>query len=222
MQTEKRIVEQLLSTIARRPIKHSWDYDPSPSASLPIPPPSRPFALKEGEPVAESQVEITVKQLKGTDAGWKVKVGRLATIEDVKEMVAVASGIPASQQRLVYKGKALIDNKTILDFDIKEGATINLLKKAGAATPETAPSPTPSPQTAKAAPKKQVDPFQTHAKTAALNPAFWASVKDVLSSHFTDPAEKQKVMDQWGQSFVAMLKELPVEERTKIVSLYSK
>jgi hypothetical protein len=141
-----------------------------------------------------------VKQLKGSDAGWKVKVGRMATIEEVKKKVEALSGISAGSQRLVLKGKALVDNKTLLDFDIKEGATIHLLKKAGAekgdapaAPVEAAPVAVAKAEDVKSPPKKQADPFQMHAKSVGLNAEFWNAVKSLLSNHFSDPVEKQKV-----------------------------
>ena len=49
------------------------------------------------------------------------------TIEDMKGRIQDAEGIPPDQQRLIFYGKQLEDNKTALDYLIPSGSTLYLI-----------------------------------------------------------------------------------------------
>lgn len=49
------------------------------------------------------------------------------TIENIKGMIQADQGIPPDQQRLVYNGKQLEDGRTLSDYNIGYGTTINLV-----------------------------------------------------------------------------------------------
>ena len=49
------------------------------------------------------------------------------TIEKIKSIVEVKEGIPIIQQRLIFSGKQLEDSKTIAEYNIPNGSTINLV-----------------------------------------------------------------------------------------------
>ncbi|KAG2389011.1 hypothetical protein C9374_014411 [Naegleria lovaniensis] len=58
------------------------------------------------------------------------------TVEEFKQVVANHSNIPASDQRLIYRGKVLKDQATLKSYNVEEGLTIHLVrgKPSGATT----------------------------------------------------------------------------------------
>ncbi|QSZ33952.1 hypothetical protein DSL72_005532 [Monilinia vaccinii-corymbosi] len=48
-------------------------------------------------------------------------------IERVKEKVEEKEGIPPVQQRLIYGGKQMADDKLVRDYDLEPGATLHLV-----------------------------------------------------------------------------------------------
>ncbi|KAK3383196.1 ubiquitin-related domain-containing protein [Lasiosphaeria ovina] len=49
------------------------------------------------------------------------------TISQVKEKVEEKEGIPPVQQRLIYGGKQMVDDKTAEDYGLEGGATLHLV-----------------------------------------------------------------------------------------------
>ncbi|KAI9333941.1 ubiquitin-related domain-containing protein [Zopfochytrium polystomum] len=145
MEAEKRFATTLLQALARRPVKTAFSFDPSPSLWAPLPPCSRPFDLirksdgedaNTGAPTETETLTITVKQLKG-GSPIQLTVGKFETVDELKKKIEAATGVAPANQRLVLNGKGLTEGKTLFDFDIKDGGTISLLKKAGGAPAAT-------------------------------------------------------------------------------------
>lgn len=79
-------------------------------------------------------------------------VSAQGTIADLKEALQKKAGIDVNAQRLVLKGKALVDNKPLEEYGLTAGSVVHLFAKAGASiTPSAAtstssePAPSPSP-----------------------------------------------------------------------------
>lgn len=74
------------------------------------------------------------------------------TIADIKSYLASQSGAPPSDvQRLLLKGKALVDTKLLKEYNIKDGDTVNLMVKPGydwaqSAEPPKLQIPVPQPE----------------------------------------------------------------------------
>uniref|UniRef100_A0A915NKN3 Ubiquitin n=1 Tax=Meloidogyne floridensis TaxID=298350 RepID=A0A915NKN3_9BILA len=57
------------------------------------------------------------------------KVKSRDSIELIKCMIQMKTGIPPDQQRLIYMGKQLIDGCLIANYDIKDGSTIHVVMR---------------------------------------------------------------------------------------------
>ena len=50
-------------------------------------------------------------------------------ITDMRKIIALKSGIPENQQRLIYKAKLLKDEDSLLEYIKEDGETLHLIKK---------------------------------------------------------------------------------------------
>ena len=97
---------------------------------------------------AAEMVELTVKSTSGTS--FKAEVPADSTVLAVKEAIADQSKIPAQNQRLVFKGQVLKDDKTLVgDYGFKSGSAVHVVRGVGPAS--STPSPAAAPAPARAA-----------------------------------------------------------------------
>ncbi|KAH3745317.1 ubiquitin multi-domain protein [Pelomyxa schiedti] len=82
-----------------------------------------------------AEFEIKIRTL--TAKQFEVTVESSSTIEQVKQLIQDCEGIPPDQQRLLYGGKQLEDDKTLEDYNLGPDMTIHLvLRLRGGGDPE--------------------------------------------------------------------------------------
>ena len=87
---------------------------------------SRKMEEEKGEePEKVVEGELYVKTLTGRIITLQGALGK--TVEGVKELIAVETGIPVPQQTLLYAGKQMAESQTLANHHIYKGATIMLI-----------------------------------------------------------------------------------------------
>eukprot|EP00741_Cyanophora_paradoxa_P009359 tig00000144_g9067.t1 len=70
-------------------------------------------------------IMVKVKTLTGKEI--EIDVDPTDTIERIKERVEEKEGIPPVQQRLIFGGKQMVDDKTASDYKIEGGSVLHLV-----------------------------------------------------------------------------------------------
>ena len=107
-------------------VDNSLAFDNSPSCPFPIRTSIFAMALKVTVLIVGGKVKFPLE----------LSDGSTTTVAALKEMIAAAhSESPVDAQMLICGGKKLADDGVLSEYDLKDGATIYVGKKPGAASP---------------------------------------------------------------------------------------
>nr|CAG8545332.1 5009_t:CDS:2 [Entrophospora candida]CAG8553637.1 5667_t:CDS:2 [Entrophospora candida] len=110
---ETSFVSQFLETLSARQVKYPKDFSPPAQTHTPI--------------------QVIVKSLKG-NLTHTVQIKNSETIYNLKEKLQKITSFTPLNQRLILKGKALIDTKTLFEYGITNDTVIHLVHKPGSTT----------------------------------------------------------------------------------------
>jgi ubiquilin len=81
---------------------------------------------------------IKLQMRRSNGQNFDVEVKKDATVLDLKKACAELCEYPVDDQRLIFKGKVLKDDQTLVEYKIESGMTVHLVK--GAKPPGAQPS----------------------------------------------------------------------------------
>ncbi|XP_070760783.1 ubiquitin-like protein 4A [Enoplosus armatus] len=137
---------------------------------------------------------LTVKPLQGKECS--VQVTEDEKVSTVKELVSERLNIPANQQRLLYKGKALADEHRLSDYSIGPEAKLNLvIRPVGERTGASGTAASSSSSSSSISSQGRV----------------WQTVSTILARHFS-PADAAKVHEQLIKDYERSLRQLSLDD----------
>ncbi|CAH3182978.1 unnamed protein product [Porites evermanni] len=135
-------------------------------------------------------MQISVKKLNGQEI--RLEVSENDPISLVKNLVSEKLGIPAVQQRLVFKGKTLADSSHLHEYQIVDGSKIHLsIKKLG----DGASSDTDN--------------------------DFFGLLRNFLRSHFS-AQDTERVMSKFKEDFKSWIWSLSLDDVERLASIHIK
>ncbi|KAE8292347.1 Ubiquitin-like protein 4A [Larimichthys crocea] len=138
---------------------------------------------------------LTVKPLQGKECS--VQVTEDEKVSTVKELVSERLNIPANQQRLLYKGKALADEHRLSDYSIGPEAKLNLvIRPVGERT---------------GASGMVAGSSSSGGGSSSTQGRVWQTVSTILARHFS-PADAAKVHEQLIKDYERSLRQLSLDD----------
>lgn len=128
---------------------------------------------------------ITVKILNGKECSIEVATGALISV--VKQKVATELDIPVDKQRLVFKGKTLVDSQTLCDYNIVDGNKLHLFIRKN-----EEPQPGPS-----------------------VTTVLWDQMQRLLEKYYS-PENANKILQEYKKSFETTYQSLSLDDLERL------
>ncbi|XP_071082801.1 ubiquitin-like protein 4A [Haliotis cracherodii] len=110
-------------------------------------------------------MRLTVKILNGDEC--TIAASPSSYVTDIKQQVAALMSIPIANQKLLYKGKPMTDNKQLSEYNIEDGSKLTVVARPGSASSADSVSKTVSSDTDVSAP-------------------VWTKLQTFLRRHYTE------------------------------------
>lgn len=146
---------------------------------------------------AVDTMQLTVKALQGRECSLQVAEDEL--VSTLKHLVSDKLNVPVRQQRLLFKGKALADEKRLSDYNIGPNSKLNLVVK----------------------PLEKVLLEEGSAHRLADSPAtpIWQLISKVLARHFS-VADASRVLEQLQRDYERSLSRLTLDDIERLASRF--
>ncbi|CAG8512662.1 15527_t:CDS:2 [Cetraspora pellucida] len=240
---ETSFATEFLSKLSTRPVRYPQDFAP-PAQTRPRPPvrstlshnnknkstgkqkPQETPEDFESSQVTGIPIQVHVKSLKGGQT-HTVQLSNSETILNLKERLWQLVLISPVNQRLILKGKALVDNKTLLEYGINDGTTIHLVQKSGTGSSE--PTVTAGTNTVQSVPvvssqeaPQNIKEHKSHQhSTAAMeklkDPQFLLSLRSFLRNQFSDSDDADHVLKDFINIYQELNGKITIEDLEKFV-----
>ncbi|OQR74709.1 ubiquitin protein 4A-like [Tropilaelaps mercedesae] len=140
-------------------------------------------------------MKFTVKILGGQECS--IEVPSTALVQDVKKELSVKMNVPVERQKLLFKGKTLVDASKVGEYSLEEGAKVHLVVSKPPTTSLASSSSGPSLPATSAKPSSSAE--------------FWPLLSDLLCRHFV-PEDVEKIIDEYKKDFEAGLQSLNLDD----------
>lgn len=137
-------------------------------------------------------MHIFVKILKGSESKVTVSAGH--TVADLKQILSMQTSMSVDEQKLVYKGKSLADDKLLSYYKISDGDKLFLFQKKSLLTPST----------------PECNFLTTKSES-------WEILDSFLKRHFT-PQDAEKVAAEFKRDFYNRIDCLSLDDIERLAS----
>ncbi|CAB4390204.1 unnamed protein product [Rhizophagus irregularis] len=201
---ETNFVTNFLSSLSSRPVRYPQDFAPplqtrqKPTANA-LSSKSKKSTGKSNQEISQNAepaqgipIQVKIKSLKGGQT-FTVQLNNSDTVINLKEKLQPLASIPINNQRLILKGKALIDTKTLYEYGINNDTTVHLVQKSGSASISSSTSDTISSPVSSSSAQ---EPLSSSAMEKLKDPQFWRALHTFLQGEFSQNKDANRVFQE--------------------------
>ena len=147
-------------------------------------------------------IQVNIKSLKGGQT-YTVQLNNSDTILNLKEKLQPLASISVNNQRLILKGKALIDTKTLYEYGIINGTTIHLVQKSGSASISSSDTISPVSSSSLQEPPTDlnVQKLSPSATEKLKDPQFWHTLRTFLRDQIPQNNDADHVFQEFSNVY---------------------